>query len=83
MLNREQGVTIILVTHEADIAAYADRVITMRDGKIMSDERSEAGADRARRQRRRGRGAGSASATRPAPAACRQRERRRWAFGCR
>ncbi len=38
-LNREQGVTIIVVTHEADIAAYADRVVTMRDGQIISDER--------------------------------------------
>jgi macrolide transport system ATP-binding/permease protein len=38
-LNREQGVTIVLVTHEADIAAYADRVVTMRDGVIISDER--------------------------------------------
>ena len=38
-LNREHGVTIIVVTHEADIAAYADRVVTMRDGKIVSDER--------------------------------------------
>jgi macrolide transport system ATP-binding/permease protein len=38
-LNREQGVTIILVTHEADIAAYADRIVTMRDGEIVSDER--------------------------------------------
>ncbi len=37
-LNREQGVTIILVTHESDIAAYASRVITMRDGQIVSDE---------------------------------------------
>jgi macrolide transport system ATP-binding/permease protein len=37
-LNRRQGVTIILVTHEADIAAYADRVVTMRDGQIVSDE---------------------------------------------
>lgn len=37
-LNREQGVTIILVTHEVDIAAYADRVITMRDGRIVADE---------------------------------------------
>ena len=36
-LNREQGVTIIVVTHEPDIAAYADRVLTMRDGQIISD----------------------------------------------
>ncbi len=39
LLNREQGVTIVLVTHEADIAAYADRIVTMRDGKIIADER--------------------------------------------
>ncbi len=38
-LNREQGVTIVLVTHESDIAAYADRILTMRDGEIISDER--------------------------------------------
>ena len=37
-LNREQGVTVIVVTHEADIGAYADRMIVMRDGKIVSDE---------------------------------------------
>jgi macrolide transport system ATP-binding/permease protein len=42
-LNREQGVTIIVVTHESDIAAYADRVITMRDGTIISDERKRPG----------------------------------------
>jgi len=41
-LNRQQGVTIILVTHEADIAAYADRIITMRDGNIISDQRNTA-----------------------------------------
>lgn len=38
-LNREQGVTIIVVTHEADIAAYANRIVTMRDGEIVSDKR--------------------------------------------
>jgi len=37
-LNREQGVTVILVTHEADIGAYADRMIVMRDGRVLSDE---------------------------------------------
>jgi macrolide transport system ATP-binding/permease protein len=37
-LNREQGVTIIVVTHESDIAAFADRVVTMRDGQIVSDK---------------------------------------------
>jgi macrolide transport system ATP-binding/permease protein len=41
-LNREAGVTIIVVTHERDIAAYADRIITMRDGKIITDERNQA-----------------------------------------
>ena len=34
-----EGKTIIMVTHENDIAAYADRIITMRDGVIVSDER--------------------------------------------
>ena len=38
-LNRKQGVTVIVVTHEADIAAYADRVLTMRDGEIVADVR--------------------------------------------
>ena len=36
-LNREQGITIMLVTHEPDIAAYARRVVTFRDGRIVSD----------------------------------------------
>ena len=39
-LNRDQGVTIVVVTHEADIAAYADRVLTMRDGEVISDTRN-------------------------------------------
>jgi putative ABC transport system ATP-binding protein len=36
-LNTEQGLTVILVTHELDIAAYAQRVLTMRDGVLISD----------------------------------------------
>ncbi len=38
-LNR-QGITVILVTHEPDVAARARRIIRMRDGKIQSDERT-------------------------------------------
>jgi putative ABC transport system ATP-binding protein len=37
-LNRERGITLLLVTHEHDIAEYAKRVIIFRDGKIRSDE---------------------------------------------
>lgn len=36
-LNKEMGRTIILVTHEEDIAAYADRIIKIVDGEINSD----------------------------------------------
>jgi macrolide transport system ATP-binding/permease protein len=41
-LNRERNVTIVVVTHEPDIAAYANRVITLRDGEVVSDERKVA-----------------------------------------
>ncbi|MFC1747938.1 ABC transporter ATP-binding protein [Pseudomonadota bacterium] len=37
-LNQEQGLTIAMVTHEADIAAYAHRVIHFLDGKIQTEE---------------------------------------------
>jgi putative ABC transport system ATP-binding protein len=45
-LNRERGITIILVTHEHDIAACASRVVTFRDGRVVSDVR-ETGIDAA------------------------------------
>ena len=38
-LNREDGITIILVTHESDIAAYASRELIMKDGQIVQDVR--------------------------------------------
>ena len=37
-LNRDQGISVIMVTHEDDIAAYARRVIRFVDGRILSDE---------------------------------------------
>jgi putative ABC transport system ATP-binding protein len=43
-LNRDSGITVVLVTHEPDIAAYAERVITFRDGHIVSDVRQTARA---------------------------------------
>lgn len=36
-LNRERGITLVLVTHEPDIAEYASRVIVFKDGKIKKD----------------------------------------------
>src|SRR5579863_5627324 len=40
-LNRRQGITTIIVTHEPDIAAYANRNIFFRDGRISHDETIE------------------------------------------
>jgi putative ABC transport system ATP-binding protein len=51
-LNREHGLTVVLVTHEHDIAEYGTRVVTFRDGRVVSDEavtrRRDARAERAR-----------------------------------
>lgn len=40
-LNREQGITIVLVTHEDDIAAYARRLIRLKDGHVIVDRTRE------------------------------------------
>lgn len=37
-LNHQNGITVIVVTHERDVAARADRIITLSDGKVTSDE---------------------------------------------
>jgi putative ABC transport system ATP-binding protein len=37
-LNREKGITLVMVTHEHDIAAYATRILHMKDGHMLSDE---------------------------------------------
>jgi ABC-type lipoprotein export system ATPase subunit len=41
-LQRDSGITLVVVTHEPDIATYLDRVITFRDGEVISDLRQTA-----------------------------------------
>jgi putative ABC transport system ATP-binding protein len=40
-LNRDRGITIVMVTHEPDMAAYASRVVRFVDGRVASDERND------------------------------------------
>lgn len=47
-LNRESGITLMMVTHEPDIAAHASRIIRFRDGKILDDRRITVPRDAAR-----------------------------------
>jgi putative ABC transport system ATP-binding protein len=37
-LNRERGITVLLITHEMDIAEYGTRVVTFRDGQVVADK---------------------------------------------
>ena len=39
--NRDQGITIVMVTHEPDMAAYAKRVVHFRDGLIEKDHHND------------------------------------------
>jgi len=43
-LNRDSGVTVILVTHDAELASRTDRQIRLRDGRVLSDEATQAPA---------------------------------------
>jgi putative ABC transport system ATP-binding protein len=40
-LNREKGITLIVVTHDAEIASYARRTLRFKDGRLQKDERVE------------------------------------------
>jgi putative ABC transport system ATP-binding protein len=48
-LNTEQGITVLLITHEREIAEYATRVVSFKDGRIVSDrpvtDRRDAGTE--------------------------------------
>ncbi len=41
-MNRSEGATLMLVTHDRELAAHASRIITLRDGEVLSDERRAA-----------------------------------------
>jgi putative ABC transport system ATP-binding protein len=50
LLNREQGLTFVLVTHDASVGARCDRIVRMSDGLIVGDERLVAPSDSGNRQ---------------------------------
>jgi putative ABC transport system ATP-binding protein len=43
-LNRDKGITVVMVTHERDMAAYAGRIIRFKDGLVESDEMNQRAA---------------------------------------
>ena len=47
----KQGKTIVLITHEPYVAQHADRIIHIRDGNIVTDEKNHQKADRTKRKR--------------------------------
>ena len=51
-LNRERGITLVLVTHEPDIAQYAQRVVVFKDGRIKKDYQIEEQRDAAEELRK-------------------------------
>ena len=48
-LNKETGQTIVMITHNPEAAAYADRIIHMRDGHVVSEERTDTERERVMR----------------------------------
>ena len=42
-LHRDDGVTIVMVTHELEVAEAADRIVTFKDGKVLSSEKTKKG----------------------------------------
>jgi putative ABC transport system ATP-binding protein len=40
-LKEERGITIVLITHEPDVAAYGSRIVTFKDGQIISDRAND------------------------------------------
>ncbi len=43
---RQEGTTVLLVTHDARVAAYADREVMVRDGRVIDRTEAEAGVSR-------------------------------------
>jgi putative ABC transport system ATP-binding protein len=41
-LNKEQGKTIVLITHSMELAKQAERIITLKDGRVIGDSKGEA-----------------------------------------
>jgi len=64
-LNRENGITVLVVTHDAEVAAYVDRIVTFRDGVIISDERKRVSPPAATVSATSGAAAASAQVTAP------------------